>query len=170
MFTGTILNALGILIGGTAGLTLRRQFSQPTQLALRGVMGVLTVFIGLRLCWVSFSGGFMQRFKEFVVLLLALTAGRMIGRLLRVQESLNRLGQFASQRYSRATPGDPNRFNEGFLICSVLFCAGPLGPLGAVVEGLAGHWEPLGIKTVMDGLAAVGLVGVYGWGAMLWRK
>ena len=51
MLTGTILNALGILIGGLLGLTMSRQFAPSTQVALRGLMGVFTVIVGLRLTW-----------------------------------------------------------------------------------------------------------------------
>jgi len=167
MFTGTILNALGILIGGLMGLSLTRQFATPTQLAWRSLMGVVTVFIGLRLTWVSFNGSVLQVCKQFVIMLLALMLGKIVGQILHVQDGLNRLGRYASEKFANAKPDDPNRLNDGFIVCSLLFCAGPLGPLGAVTEGLTGHWEPLAIKMVMDGLAAMGFVSVYGWGAVL---
>jgi len=167
MLTGTILNAVGILLGGLLGLTLSRQFSSTTQLALRGIMGVFTVYIGLRMTWLSLDGNFFQIFKQVVVVLLALMLGRILGRLLRIQKTLNKLGQYASERFSTARPDDPNRFNEGFTICALLFCAGPLGPLGALQDGLMGYWEPLAIKMVMDGLAAMGFVCVFGWGVVL---
>lgn len=165
--TGTILNAMGILLGGLLGLLLARQFSPPTQLALRGLMGVLTVFLGLRITWESLNGNFFQMFKQLVVVILALMLGRILGRLLRIQQNLNRLGQYASRRFAEVRPDDPNRVNEGFVICAMLFCAGPLGPMGAVADGLTGYWQPLAIKMVMDGLAAMGFVSIFGWGVLL---
>lgn len=165
--TGTILNAMGICIGSLLGLLLLRQFSPPTQLALRGLMGVLTVFIGLRITWESLNGSFLQIFKQLVIVILALMLGRLLGRLLRIQRNLNRLGQYASRRFAEVKPNDPNRVNEGFVICALLFCAGPLGPIGAVADGLTGYWQPLAVKMVMDGLAAMGFVSIFGWGVLV---
>lgn len=167
MFIGTILNALGIFIGALLGLTLTRRMTQPTQLAWRSLMGVFTVFVGLRLSWLSFNGGFYQILKQVMIMLLSMSLGKIIGGRLHIQDGLNRLGRNAGERFSRARPEDPNRLNEGFMVCSMLFCAGPLGWLGSVTEGLTGHWEPLAIKMVMDGLAAVGFVSVFGWGVLL---
>jgi len=107
--------------------------------------------------------------RGLLVLVLALMFGRLTGRLLHIQKGLNRLGQYASRRFSQVKPEDPNRFNEGFVVCALLFCAGPLGPIGAVQDGLTGNWEPLAVKMVMDGLAAMGFVSVFGSGVALAR-
>jgi len=167
MLTGSGLNAAGILIGGVMGMMMSRQFSASTQLALRGMMGVLTVFIGLRLTWTTLGNDAGHIPRQLLAVILSLMLGRLVGRLLRIQKNLNRLGQYASKRFAAVRPTDPNRFNEGFVICALLFCAGPLGPIGAVQDGLMGYWEPLAIKMVMDGLAAMGFVSVFGWGVML---
>jgi uncharacterized membrane protein YqgA involved in biofilm formation len=100
-------------------------------------------------------------------MILAMMLGRILGRLLRIQVVLNKLGRYASKRFSEAKPTDPNRLNDGFIVCALLFCAGPLGPVGAVQDGLVGYWQPLAVKAVMDGLAAMGFVGVFGWGVIL---
>src|ERR1700677_2092715 len=165
--TGTVLNAVGILIGSLLGLMLARQFSGSSQLAWRGVMGIVTIVLGLHLTWTALSGSPMEILRGLVVLILALITGRLTGRLLHIQKGLNRLGHYASQRFSQVRCGDPNRFNEGFVVCAVLFCAGPLGIIGAVQDGLSGNWEPLAVKMVMDGLAAMGFVTVYGSGVAL---
>jgi uncharacterized membrane protein YqgA involved in biofilm formation len=167
VLTGTILNALGILIGGLLGLTMGRQFSQSVQLAMRSLVGVFTIYIGLRMTWLSLSGTVLQMLKQMVMVVLALMIGRFVGQLLRIQKTLNRLGHQAGERFAQAKPGDPNRTSEGFTICTLLFCAGPLGPLGAVQDGLMGYWQPLAVKMVMDGLAAMGFVCVFGWGVVL---
>ena len=48
---GTILNAVGILIGGILGLLLRRQLTLPTQVAIKNGLGVLVIFVGLKTTW-----------------------------------------------------------------------------------------------------------------------
>ena len=165
--TGSILNAAGILMGGALGLVMRRHFSASTQLALRGAIFVLTVIIGLHLTWAGLNGTFLQIFKQVVILLLALTAGRVAGRGMRLQRMLNRLGKYAGDRLEKARQGTAHNFNDGFAVCALLFCAGPLGPIGAVEDGLMGYWQPLAIKMAMDGLATMGFVNIFGWGAML---
>jgi uncharacterized protein len=167
MLTGTILNALGILIGGLMGLTRSRQFSAATQTAIRGFMGFFTIYVGLSFTVKNLAASSLPIYKQIVILLLALILGRFLGQLLHIQKTLNRLGQSASQRFAQARPDDPNRISEGFTVCTLLFCAGPLGPLGAVQDGLVENWQPLAIKMVMDGLAAMGFVTVFGWGVVL---
>ena len=149
------------------GLTLGRQFTAATQVWLRGMIGLITVIVGLHLTWSNLNGSLFQIFKQVVIMILSLMAGRIVGRLLHIQAGLNRLGQYAGERFAAAKPDDPNRFNEGFLVCSLLFCAGPLGPIGAIEDGLLGYWQPLAVKMVMDGLAAMGFVTVFGWGVVL---
>ena len=164
---GTILNATGIFIGGVIGLVISRQPSPATQLALKVLMGFGAVFIGLRLTWLSLSGSFLQIFKQVVIVLLALILGKLAGRLLRLQKASNRLGQYARARVAQTKPGDPQRFSDGFNTCALLFCAGPLAIIGAVPDGLSGIWQPLAIKAVMDGLATMGFVSIFGWGSTL---
>jgi uncharacterized protein len=167
LITGSILNAIGILLGGLIGLMLTRQFTAQTQLGLRGLMGLFTIMIGLHLTWSGLNGNPYQIFKQVVVMIMALMLGRFAGKLLRIQHTLNRLGHSASEKFAAARPDDPNRVSEGFTICTLLFCAGPLGPIGAVQDGLTGNWQPLAIKMVMDGLAAMGFVCVLGPGVLL---
>ncbi len=164
---GTILNAVGILIGGVVGLMISRQPSPATQLALKVSMGFVAVFVGLRLTWLSLNGSFLQILKQVVIVLLALILGRLTGRLLHLQKTSNRLGQYARTRVAQTKPDDPHRFSDGFNTCALLFCAGPLAVIGTVPDGLSGNWQPLAIKAVMDGLATMGFVSIFGWGSML---
>ena len=55
LMLGTILNALGILVGGVLGLSLRRQLSLPVQVGIKGLLGVLVVVVGLKTTWTSLA-------------------------------------------------------------------------------------------------------------------
>lgn len=163
---GTILNAVGILIGGILGLTLRRQLTPATQVGLKGALGVLVIFVGLKITWTSLGGGLWPVTKQLIIVILALTLGRLTGRLLRLQKNLNSLGRYASDRFAKAGSEKTQRWSEGFITCTILFCVGPMAILGAVQDGL-GQWQTLGAKAVMDGLATMAFVGTFGWGAIL---
>ena len=165
--TGTILNAAAILLGGVAGLTSSRQLTLTHQTALKILMGAFTVYVGLSMTWQGLSGSFSQFLKKLVVLLLALMLGNLTGKLIRVQKSLNRLGQFAKQKIADAKPNSPHRFNDGFVTCSLLFCVAPIAFLGPLADGLTGNFKILAVKALMDGLATMAFVGMFGWGAIL---
>lgn len=164
---GTVLNVAGIVVGGMVGLTRREPLAVTTDSFFKVMLGVFTVFYGLRLVWVSVSGTVFQVLGQLGVMLLALMLGRLMGRLLRLQELSNRLGRSARVRIEQASPENPDRLSEGFKTCTALFCAAPLGILGAVQDGLSDYFFPLAVKGVMEGLAVFGFVGLFGWGVML---
>ena len=51
------------------------------------------------------------------------------------------------------------RWSEGFITCTILFCVGPMAILGSIQDGLDGKWQTLGAKALMDGLATMAFVG-----------
>lgn len=164
---GTILNAAGILMGGVLGLTVTKHLSAPQQVALKGLMGVATVYVGLRLTVTSLGGGFGAIAKQVTIVVLALILGRLTGRLLRLQKSLNPLGQHAKERISKAGSTGAKNFSDGFVTCTLLFCLGPMAIVGSVLDGLHGQWHTLAIKALMDGLATMVFVTTFGWGALV---
>ena len=48
-----------------------------------------------------------------------------------------------------------------------MFCAAPLGIVGALEDGLLRCFQPLGVKAVMDGLASLSFARMFGWTASL---
>lgn len=162
---GTILNIAGILAGALFALISRKQPSPAHQAALKLLLGVFTVWVGLSMTWKGLNGTFGQIAGQFGILLLSLILGNLLGKLCRLQKGFNHLGQYARERLSGA-PGKAS-FGEGFLVSSLLFCANPLGIHGAVFDGLTGNFQVLLIKAVLDGLTALALVPTLGRGVLL---
>lgn len=166
---GTILNAIGIIVGGMLGLLLSRQMTPATQIALKGMLGILVIYVGLSTTWASLGGGFGSVIKQLFIVILALTFGRITGRLLHIQKGLNRLGRYAKERFTKAATdqsGQSTRWSEGFVTCTILYCVGPMAILGSIQDGLDGRWQTLGVKALIDGLATMAFVGTFGWGAI----
>ena len=161
--TGAFLNALGILLGALFGLAQRAPLSLRTQDYFRRALGAFTVFFGLRLVWLGVNGTFGSCAKQLFIALLAVLLGNWLGRLLRLQKISNRLGRFAGDRIAATQSKAPPRAGDGFLACTILFCAAPLGLLGAVTDGLSGDFYLLAVKAAMDGLAMAGFVKMFGW-------
>lgn len=162
--TGAFLNALGILIGGLFGLALRQPPSLRAQLFFRSLLGVLTLFFGLRLVWLSVNGLFRSVLEQLFIAVLAMTVGNLLGKLLGLQKISNHLGRYAGNIISS---GSRHPTAAGFTAYTVLFCVAPLGLIGAVADGMSGYCYLLAVKAVMDGLATLGSVKTLGWPAAL---
>ncbi len=171
--TGAILNAAAIIIGGIVGLIRPLPLSAQTQAFFKVTLGVLTMFFGLRLTWLSIGGSVWITTKQIIIAFLAVMVGNLIGKLLRLQKLSNRLGQYAKKLIETNRPDHPHRFSNGMNACAILFCAAPLGILGAVHDALpvmagdTGYYFPLAVKALMDGLAMMGFVMIFGGGAIV---
>jgi uncharacterized protein len=166
MLIGALLNVAGILLGGIVGLIKRKPLSVAQESWFKVALGVFTVFYGLRLTWSSLDGSFAHILKQLLIAVLALMLGRIFGRLLRLQKASNRLGQKAREMIASASAGN-RRPGDGFKTCAVLYCAAPLGIFGSVADGLSGYFYPLAVKGVIDGLATLGFVPLFGWSVLL---
>jgi uncharacterized membrane protein YqgA involved in biofilm formation len=170
---GPILNVAGIIVGGILGLLKPKPISESSQGFIKAALGLATVVCGLRLTWTSLNGTLAQVLKQLGIVLVALILGKLTGQVLHLQKASNRLGKFARDQMAAVKPGSPNLFTDGFYICTALFCAAPLGLLGAVCGGLTihegspGFFYPLAIKAAMDGLAVMSFVSIFGWGVLL---
>lgn len=170
---GASINAAGMLLGSIIGIARPGGFSPQSESFLKFCIALFTVFHGLRLLWMSFSGTFGEIMKQVLMALLAVVLGRLLGRLLCLQKLSNRAGQYARKLIETTTPAGPERFSNGLASCAILFCASPLGMIGAILAvlpagaGGGGNLYPLAIKAVMDGLAMTGFVRMFGWGAVV---
>ena len=171
--TGAILNATGIVVGSLIGLARSTPLSAQTQALFKVALGVSTVFYGLRLTWLSLGGPFSLVLKQILIAMIAVTVGKLLGKLLHFQNASNRAGQYARRLIEESQKERTLRFSNGMNACAILFCASPLGILGAVQDGLpgqpdgVGYFWPLAVKGVMDALAMLSFVRMFGAGAML---
>jgi uncharacterized protein len=160
---GAFLNAIGILAGGIFGLARSRPISARTQLFFRNALGAFTIFFGLQLFWLSVNGTFLSCLKQTFMALIGIVLGNLIGKLLRLQKISNRLGRIAGNSLAAAQKNPVQKFADGFNACAILFCAAPLGIVGAVTDGLSGYLYLLVVKAVMDALAMISFVKIFRW-------
>ncbi len=165
--TGTLINTAAILVGGGLGLTVARQFSGAAQSRLRLALAAFTLYAGARMIWEGTGGSFGTVLKQVSIALLALVLGNALGLALRLQKGLDRLGLYATERLTTANPANDQRFSEGFITCTLLFCVGPMAILGSLEDGTSGDFGLLAIKSALDGLAAMGFAATFGPGVLL---
>ncbi|HAM73657.1 MAG TPA: hypothetical protein DCM86_18645 [Verrucomicrobiales bacterium] len=167
MILGTLVNGCGILIGGAVGGLGKRPIPPSTQGNLRTGLGLVAVFMAMHLCWTHFGGGFTATLRQFVILMGAMTLGRITGLSLGLQRASNHLGRVAAGHLNAAARGGKPGFTEGFLTCSILFCVAPMSLLGPVQEALGGDCRILLLKALVDGISVAAFVATFGPG-VLW--
>ncbi len=152
---GALLNVATVLAGGTAGLLLNRKLPDSIQRVSLRVLGVVTLGLGASMLW---RGG------QPLLVLTALALGIFTGHTVGIQHGLDRLAGWVSVRLR--SEKNSGRLAEGFVTTSLLFCVGPMTLLGSIQDGLTGDFRLIGIKAMMDGVAAMVFASVLGWGVL----
>jgi uncharacterized membrane protein YqgA involved in biofilm formation len=153
--SGTLLNAVTVLIGGLLGTALGdRLAASLRENVVRGV-GLFTLAMGVK---------FAIDTTNLLFVLGAMVLGGIVGWLLSVDARLNQLGETLQRRFARGTP---STVAEAFVTASIIFCVGPLTFLGSIQNGLTGDASLLTVKSVLDGFTAIALAATLGWGVLL---
>ncbi len=152
--TGTFLNVLTVLVGGTLGLILGGRLPERIKSTVIAGLGVFTISLGLQMFLKS---------ENALIVLGGLLIGSLLGEWWHVEEGLRNLGTFLEARFAR---GASSQFIRGFLTTSLLFCIGPMTILGAIQDGLSGDYRLLAVKAVMDGFAALAFASSLGIGVL----
>jgi uncharacterized protein len=160
---GPFFNALGILLGSLFGLARRDSLTSRTQQSCQSALAAFTAFCGLYLIWLNVDGSALRVLKQLIIALLAVVLGNLLGKVLSLQKISNHFGQHAAKLLAAPPDNQSVKPADGFIAVSILFCAAPLGIIGAVTDGLGGYFMPLAIKAVMDGLAMTSFVKLFRW-------
>ena len=164
---GTIINVCAIALGGIVGLVAAEGISPKVEYRIKLILGMLTIYVGMKTTWSAINGTFGSVIKQIVIVMVALVVGNIIGKVLRLQHRINKLGEYARNLFQKndpALPNQPKRFGEGFVTCTILFCVGPMAIVGSLEDGLSGKYQTLAVKSVMDGLATMAFVKSFGLG------
>ena len=161
---GTIINVCAIATGGIVGLAAAKGISPKVEYRLKLILGIVTIYVGMKTTWSAINGPFGSVVKQIVIVMAALVIGNVIGKVLRLQKGINRLGEYAKNVFDKHDPEKPKRFGEGFVTCTILFCVGPMAIMGALEDGLTGKIQTLAVKSAMDGLATMAFVKTFGIG------
>ncbi len=181
--TGTLINVVAIVVGGSVGALLGDRIPERVRSTLTDTLGVFVVVLGIADALGTFGtelSGALGRAAVLVVL-GSLLVGGVIGEALRIEERLERVGGWLRERTVRRVPaasggtaaataadGDAGRarFIEGFVVTSLIVTVGPLAVLGALQDGLLGDWTLLAVKSLLDGPVALAFGSVFGIGVV----
>ena len=152
----TIINAVVILIGGALGSFFGDRINKKYTTGIMAVMGFTVAAIGIQ----SAAG-----IKSFLVCVVSIAVGTLIGMLLRLDDRINDLGDWAKRKLERTSFGN-GPFSQGFVTCTLLFCSGSMAILGSIRAGLDHEYSILLTKSVIDGITAMAFGSALGAGTM----
>lgn len=151
--TGTLVNFGAIIVGGAIGLKFKSFLPQRVIDLMFQVFGLFTLYLG-------FSMGLKT--QNALLIAFSLILGALTGSIIQLQDKTDKLGDLITRKFK--LKGD--RFTEGFLVASLLFCMGPVAILGSIEDGISGEPKLLLIKSLMDGIASIALASSLGFGVI----
>ncbi|MDN5727770.1 MAG: DUF554 domain-containing protein, partial [Propionibacteriales bacterium] len=150
---GTLTNVATVLLGSGIGLLVGHRLPQRTRDTVTDGLGLVTLLIGALSAVQVTSAALIDEVGDSAPMLIVLGAiliGGITGSLIGIERRLESLGGWLRDRFAgKSTPlpdqsGDGSatktleqmtpreRFVEGFVSASLLFCIGPLTILGAL--------------------------------------
>jgi uncharacterized protein len=166
--SGTALNVATVLLGSSLGIALRGRLPQRTRDVVTDGLGLVTLLVAA-LAAVSVRDAALARAvgssAPTLIVLGAVLVGGLIGSLLRLEDRLEMLGNAVQRRFGGSGAGvERERFIEGFVLASLVFCVGPLTVLGSLSDGLGHGIDQLALKSTLDGFASIAFAASLGWG------
>ena len=164
---GTLVNVATVLLGAGLGLLLGHRLPERTRATVTDALGLVTLLIGaLSAAKVTSPelAAAVGRSAPVLIVLGALLLGGIAGSLLDIERRLADLGDWLRRRLTRGA--DHDRFIEGFVTASLVFCVGPLTILGSLSDGLGLGAEQLILKATLDFFASIAFAATLGVGVM----
>ncbi|MBO0471403.1 DUF554 domain-containing protein [Enterococcus sp. DIV0242_7C1] len=149
---GSLVNGIAIVAGSLMGSILRNISEQMKDTVTKGIgLGVLV--LGIQMAFKTSS---------FIVILISLCLGAMIGEAAGIEDKMNDFGLKLERKYAK--PG--SNFAEGFVTATLIFLIGSMGIIGAIESGVAKNHQTLLTKAVMDGFMSIMLTATFGVGVL----
>ena len=147
-----------VIVGGLIGIIIGNRLSPKIR---------ETVIAGLALFTIGYGVMTFVHTENPLIPLGSLILGAILGEWWRIEDGLNRVGEFTREHTLKIFPSHVGaHFVEGFVTTSLLFCIGPMAILGSIQDGLTGDYSMLAIKAIMDGFAAIAFGSTLGVGVI----
>lgn len=155
---GSLLNALFIIIGALFGRYFQNIPDKMKETAL-SIIGLAVALLGIQM-------GFKS--SNFVIVIISLVVGAVVGEWLDLERSFNRFGQ----QIEKLLEKNPNKKSkgsiaEGFVTATLIFVIGSMAIIGALDSGLRHDHDVLFTKGIIDGFTAIILASTLGIGVLL---
>lgn len=155
MFTGSIVNALAIVVGGALGLLLKSGIPERFNKTLMQALGLSVFLIGIQ-------GAIAMKGEDTLLVIFSLIIGGCIGEWINIEQKLEDFGNSVQQRFSKLG----GSFSKGFVTTSLIYCVGSMAIMGGLQGGLEGKHDILFAKALLDGVLSVVFASTLGLGVL----
>ena len=171
---GTLVNAATVALGSTIGVLAGHRLPERTRTVVTDALGLVTLLIAADAAMHVEDHSLVEAVGSSapaLIVLAALLVGGIVGSLLRIEDRLEGFAGVLQRFTARRLGGEEGqeareRFIQGFVSSSLIFCVGPLTILGSISEGLGDGPQQLLLKAALDGFASIAFAASFGWGVM----
>lgn len=169
---GTLVNVATVLLGTVIGVLVGHRLHQRTRDVVTDGLGLVTLLIAGTAATAVHDEALIEAVggsAPMLIVLGSLILGGVAGSVLGIEDRLERFGGWLQQRLQQRSAGrgegaERQRFIEGFVTASLVFCVGPLAVLGSLNDGLGNGADQLFLKAALDGFASIAFAASLGWG------
>ncbi|MDD3539268.1 MAG: DUF554 domain-containing protein [Atribacterota bacterium] len=152
---GTIVNSLAIISGCIIGMILKGHFPKRISAILFQGIGLVTLVIGMQMA---------IKAQEIILIILSVVFGGIIGEVIDIEKRLDRWGEKIKLIFKQQKGKE--KFTEGFITASLLYCVGSMAVMGAIEEGINGNPDILLAKSALDGISSIIFTASFGIGVL----
>lgn len=149
---GVWANFFAVIAGGLLGTLLRGGIKEKYS---------KTVNAGLALCVMLIGMSGALKTDNVLLVIISVVIGSILGELMRIEDGLDRLGEWAQKKFAKNDSG----FATGFVNATLLFSVGAMAVVGSLEAGLSGKADTLLAKSALDGVSAIIFASSFGIGA-----
>ena len=155
ILSGVLVNGLGVVAGGLAGLLLKQGISEKVKTLLMQSLALGVLYVGLS----EVGGG-----HNTVYIIVSLTIGAIIGETINFDQYFHAFGEWIQKKIP--VSGETS-LAEGFVSCTLFICPGAMAIVGSLECGLGGGCDVLYAKALIDLIFALIMATTLGMGVAL---
>ncbi|MEE8564019.1 MAG: DUF554 domain-containing protein [Atribacterota bacterium] len=152
---GTMANVIAIFLGCSMGFILKSKIPEKIGKIIMQALGLASLLIGIQMA---------LKTDNILLVIFSLVIGGVIGEIIGIEEGLERFGERVKLKFINNASSE--RFVEGFVTTSLLYCVGSMAVMGALKEGLSGNPDILYTKSLLDGLTSIAFTAAMGIGVL----
>ena len=152
---GTIVTVIAIFLGCSVGFSLKSKFPEKIGKIVMQGLGLVSLLIGIQMA---------LKTNNILLMIFSLVIGGIIGEAIGIEEGLERFGERVKLKFKKNTTSE--KFVEGFVTASLLYCVGSMAIMGALKEGLSGNPDILYTKSLLDGVTSIAFTAAMGIGVV----
>lgn len=162
---GTVLNVIGVLVGGICGLLFGKRFSYRYQETLTYANGICVLFLGVAGTlekMMAVENGFLTS-GGTMMMVASLAIGSMIGEWINLEQRMEDFGNWLREKTKNE--GDTT-FVDGFVTASLTICIGAMAIVGPIQDALQHDYSTLMLKAILDAIIILVMTAAMGKGCI----